>query len=225
MDRSFRERLPSSAVPLVAEIEEALGRAIEVRQGEREMGSVDAASLWCGGRDGNIYYFHPDDFVAQAGVHELLHLHRWWVEKVPQLVPVDEQPGNTWRLTSQIENALEHLVIVPREADYGFEPYNHWNRVATQTWAGQLPGWQPHLLAYLTVDGLVTDQRVKDNARRILRERKLLEKAITFSRAVRQRLAEKRSLLSFVVPALGLDPADHLMMFLGPEDYAALSRD
>lgn len=62
--------------------------------------------------------------MAQGVTHELLHIERYWMEHVPQLYPADRR---NWKNCAQMENALEHLVIVPREADYGFDPHRHWN--------------------------------------------------------------------------------------------------
>ena len=73
-----------------------------------------------------IFIRSEESFQPQGILHELLHIHRYWVEAVPQVMPAkgDRNTDESWRITSQIENTLEHLVIVPREADYGFEPYS-----------------------------------------------------------------------------------------------------
>ena len=44
-------------------------------------------------------------------VHELLHIHRYWVETIPQLVPWpgDAMAQDTWHMTSAIENDIDTL--------------------------------------------------------------------------------------------------------------------
>jgi hypothetical protein len=76
----------------------------------------------------------PSKIEPQAVVHELLHIHRNWVEGVPQWQPVPDKicPESRAYIGGN-ENLLEHLTIVPREADYGFDRAA-WNGFARKGW-------------------------------------------------------------------------------------------
>jgi hypothetical protein len=67
-------------------------------------------------------------------LHELLHIHRYWVQHTPQLEPLVDHESN-WEITRRIEDALEHLVIVPREANFGFAPRLQWHETAMLEWS------------------------------------------------------------------------------------------
>jgi hypothetical protein len=74
------------------------------------------------------------DIDPQGIVHELLHIHRYWVEGVPQCQPVPEKRSpQSLSYIGGTENLLEHLTIVPREAEYGFDR-SVWNGFARKKW-------------------------------------------------------------------------------------------
>jgi hypothetical protein len=60
-------------------------------------------------------------------------IQRYWIEHAPQLEPLLNHESN-WDVTGRIENVLEHLVIVPREANFGFAPRPQWDEVARREW-------------------------------------------------------------------------------------------
>lgn len=120
-------------------------------------------------------FIRDGHFVAQDIVHELLHAHRFWIEGVPQLVAAGGD-NNQWDITSEVENALEHVVIVPREARYFPDTYAYWNATAAVNWAvfprRYADVWarrKAAFILYLTTFKLVTSAEVQDAARAALR--------------------------------------------------------
>ncbi len=64
------------------------------------------------------YISIPDagNINPNAIVHEVLHLHRYWVEAIPQMDAVNDVCQDVELMTS-IDNTLEHLMMVPQERD------------------------------------------------------------------------------------------------------------
>lgn len=78
-------------------------------------------------------------FPAGSVLHELLHLQRVLVEGVPRLVVADTLSDELWspRLVDSLvaqDNALEHLVIVPREMDLLPERRDYWEAKMVRVW-------------------------------------------------------------------------------------------
>ena len=79
--------------------------------------------------DGATIYLHDFDAVDLHGVvHELLHIRRYWSDGVPMIQPARNGEANR-NAMQNIENGLEHLVIVPQEATFGLDTAGYWNSV------------------------------------------------------------------------------------------------
>lgn len=84
-------------------------------------------------------------FPAGSVLHELLHLRRILVEGVPRLVVADTLSDELWslrlvdRLVAQ-DNALEHLVIVPREVEVLPERRAYWEAKMVRIWSDLAAG-------------------------------------------------------------------------------------
>ena len=159
---------------------------------------------------------------AHGILHELLHVQRYWVEGVPQVMPIKDAPDNNWGVTSEIENCLEHQIIVPREADYGIEPYSYWNRTEEILWE-RYP-WpdisEPFarrkvcLLGWLSVCRLVTDERVRSHAEFCLHEEGMLAEAERFRKKIFKTIHHKPSALSAAVRFLRIPRKDVLLVYM-----------
>lgn len=80
--------------------------------------------------------YFPDGAVR----HEVLHAHRLHVAHVPRLAVAEDadwDPAFESGLT-QVDNALEHLVIVPTELQHHPERLAHWDAVMSQLWGQKL---------------------------------------------------------------------------------------
>jgi hypothetical protein len=210
MADELRERvradLPVSVLKLMDDIETYARKPIAVRLNPYPVSSTDpnpegpAAAV---SKDEAVIYLRNLEANDPQGIlHELLHIERYWVQSVPQVEPLSND-RNQWAITSSIENSLEHLVIVPREADYGFDLFLHWNKVARENW-GRYP-WpeiddpfarkKNSLLGSLGLE-LVNDQAVLSEARKCLRAEGLEENAIQFSKRIRELIRRKPQAVS-----------------------------
>lgn len=133
------EALPSKALNLLDAIENFAKREIrfvghDAVPGHLKYPGYKSTTTYTGLDHIHASIILPSSIDPQAVVHELLHIHRYWVEGVPQWQPV---PGKSDpRSLSCIggnENLLEHLSIVPREAEYGFDRAA-WNGFARKKW-------------------------------------------------------------------------------------------
>jgi hypothetical protein len=137
--KQFKEVLPDSARGLVDSIEAACICDIEVRQDSDLLPRDDHSPVACTiTKDLKplILYRVEEDFAASGVVHELLHLERYLVSGVPQLQPVTTDMGG---FVEGIENILEHLIIVPKAAEYGFDQVVDEERNASQQWESLTP--------------------------------------------------------------------------------------
>ena len=85
-------------------------------------------------------YFPPGSVL-----HELLHLRRVLVEGVPRLVVAETLSDELWspRLVDSLvaqDNALEHLVIVPREVEVLPERRAYWEAKMVRIWGDLAAG-------------------------------------------------------------------------------------
>lgn len=165
--------------------------------------------------DSAAIYLRSADSDPHGILHELLHLKRYWIEQIPALTTTSDIAGNK-RITDQLDNELEHLVIVPLEANYGFEPFEHWNQIEESHWT-KYP-WPDAtatfvrrrfcLMRWLSANMLVTREPVRDMARDCLVREGIWGEAEAFRKKVLRVLSHKPSLASAAVRFLGLPHGD-----------------
>lgn len=140
-----------------------------------------------------------DSVDARGATHELLHIHRAWVEGIPQLRPVKAEPTlENFRACSLIENDLEHLIVVPREKDYGFDSAAYWNDTAKNFWDNYPWPLVPRpagrrnnaLLARLTLE-LASDPAIWAQAKECLVAEGLYAEAERFAGRIKEFLPNK----------------------------------
>jgi hypothetical protein len=205
VEPQFKTRLPSAVQQLVDELERFADLPIHVAVNPRPASPTDpnpehlAAEVT--ERSATVLIRSRDAVPAYGVLHELLHVQRFWTESIPQVMPVlgDRAPSNQWQVTSDIENALEHIVIVPREAEYGFDPFPYWNETTRTNWSrypwpNMTDPWARRkncLLGALTDAFLVNDPDVKQLVERGLRGEGLLAEARRFTEKIRRVLGSK----------------------------------
>jgi hypothetical protein len=225
MDTFYKAQLPSNVVTLVDRIESFAKREISVAINNRPISPTspnpDSLAARVTPTEATILLRSKDVFPPHDVLHELLHIERLWVERIPQLVPVHDPHGTRSKIATIIENALEHLVIVPREANYGFDPYPYWNQTCRRTWA-EYPWpvmtdlWQRRkacLLGWLTVSYLVNDSEVKGHVEDCLRKEGQagpiqLDEAKRFSARIGEKLVSKPQAQSAVLRFLEIPRTD-----------------
>ena len=216
MDPRNKDALPENMQRLVDEIEAFAGIPIEVALIPKVPSPTDPNpdSTACQVTEKSATIIIRSELVQpEAVLHELLHIQRYLVEGVPQLTLIlgEDAPETNWQLMNEIENVLEHLVIVPRAADYGFEPYEYWNKTAQTNWS-RYP-WpeatdrrarrQVCLLGSLDAL-LVTDAGVKQLVERCIAQEGFLTEARLFTDKVKRVLASKPQTIATVLRFLRL---------------------
>ena len=226
MDLRFLEKLHPDVQALVRDIETFASTEIEVRlaptPSSKAAASPKAVALMATEKGATLLYREEDEFRSRAALHELLHLRRYWLDRVPQLAALDDPQGDKTRIANEIENTLEHLIIFPQEAGYQFDPsvgINAGERQRWQSypWANINEPWarrKPALLSWLTVDALVTDEAVKRLARRYLQDEGLLEEAENFADKIQRLKNSKERCLATVVRFLQIPRHEAEMIYL-----------
>jgi hypothetical protein len=145
MQAEYLARLQEAVQAFVHEVEVGAGANIEV---------IPDSGLNTGGPTGQgklkidieahcVRLLAPTNgYFPNGGVrHEVLHVKRLLVDGVPRLAlseTVDWDPSFENALAT-VDNALEHLVIVPVELGYHTERRAHWEAVMERTWNVDLP--------------------------------------------------------------------------------------
>jgi hypothetical protein len=218
MDAFFKDQLPLNITALVDRIEafarHEIAVAVDTRPVSPTSPNPDRLAADVTERAATIYLRSRDVCPAHDVLHEVLHIERLWLEGIPQVMPAHDPELKT--VTSAIENALEHLVIVPREAAFGFDPYPYWNETSQRNW--QTYPWPTLtdvgarrmncLLMWLTVSQLVNDDGVKAHVERSLINEGLLDEARRFSARIVEKLPSKPHAISAVLRFLKIPTAD-----------------
>lgn len=226
MDQRFLQKLDSETQLLVKEIEDFASTEIQVRPTpappKRSAANPKAVALLASEKGATLLYRDEKDFRPQPVLHELLHLHRYWVDFVPQFLPVDDPDGDKTKIASQIENTLEHLIIVPKEQDYGFDPYAYYNETTKKNWENY--PW-PEIselwarrkncfLNWLSTNFLVTESDVKVLAEWCLRKEALLDEAKSFSDKIGRIRNSKERCISTAIRFLRIPRDEATMAYL-----------
>lgn len=211
MQSTFKDQLPANVVSLVDELERFSGCEICVALEESTSSATgpnpDRMATRVNERGAVILTRSEGIFPPQGVLHELLHIQRYWVEAIPQVMPIDVGNRDRWSVTSSIENVLEHQIIVPREAEFGFEPFQYWNKTERKLWE-QYPWpsltipWVRRknlLLGWLSVVSLVNDANVRSLAEGCLKKEGLLAEAERFAGKIGKTIHDKPRAISTVL--------------------------
>ncbi|WJR67226.1 hypothetical protein QTA58_00180 [Neorhizobium sp. CSC1952] len=157
---SIREMIIARLDPKVRalhdEIEEKLGRHIKYAYDQwRECPAVAVQFNLVDLR------IHHRDISSQEVLHELLHAKRYLIDKVPKLVPKVDNPNDS-DMMAVLENEIEHVAIVPMEADYGYDPYPYWNELCRTRWKKYPWAFSGNVLRTNVMLGVLNLTRVND---------------------------------------------------------------
>ena len=201
--------LPTNVQHLIDEIETAAGTPIIFAPNPYPISQTDPNPMGpaCAVTHTNatIYLRDTENIDDHDILHELLHIHRFWVEMVPQVLPTGDDSDHL-KITSSIENAVEHLIIVPKEADYGYEPYSHWNSMVRTNWrsypwpdmVSSFARRKNMLLGRLTLK-LVNDEATIELVENCLESEGLKEEADRFNAKIFSLLGNKPRAISCVL--------------------------
>lgn len=225
MESKYLQQLPVQAQKLVEEIENFAKLEIQMGPNPHPISKTDpnpdATALHVTEKEAVILLRNLDDFPLQGVTHELLHLHRYWNQQIPQLVPHNDPSDQNFAVTVAIENALEHLIIVPHEADYGFEPYEYWNQTQEKNWnrypwAENINTWSRRmncLIGWLSVNNLVTRDKLKLSVQAAIKKEGYWNEVEKYSAKIRKLLTSKVQCLTTTTRFLKIPNEDVRLLY------------
>lgn len=145
MQPEYLARLGQDVQEFVKAVETAAGLDIEVVPDAtlNLRGPLGLGKLKVDIESGSVRISAPTDgYFPDGGVrHEVLHVKRLYVDKVPRLSLAESvhlDPALEGALVVA-DNALEHLAIVPIELQHHPERLPHWEAVMARMWGAVLP--------------------------------------------------------------------------------------
>jgi len=157
MHPDYLARLSEPVQQFVLEVEEGAGIEIQVIADlkQNEGGTTGQGKLAININAQSIQLFAPTNgyFPDGAVRHEVLHVRRFHVQRVPKLALAESEEldnGFSSALTD-LDNAIEHVVIVPEELQFHPERRVHWEEVVRDVWLGlpSVPEIERRLAVYL----------------------------------------------------------------------------
>lgn len=206
MQPEYLGRLSKPVQQLVLEVEESAGVEINVilDPKQNEGGTTGQGKLAVDIDAQSIQLFAPTNgyFPDGAVRHEVLHVRRFHVDGVPKLALADSEKWDR-RFSDalgEIDNAIEHVVIVPEELQFHSDRRKHWESVMQKVWS-ELPvapeGERP-LAVYLHwtfLRHVLPDSPVVETARSFANEHALSEMADRFADQFKAVAASKEELV------------------------------
>ncbi len=138
MQPKYLHLLGDAVKQFVLEVEQDCGMPIDVFEESslNNTGPLGKGRLEVSIEPYRLRIFAPTNgyFPEGAVRHEVLHIHRFYVEGVPKLVLRNQTRDNRDLAENftDIDNALEHLVIIPLELQLNPERLEHWDAMATE---------------------------------------------------------------------------------------------
>ena len=206
--------LPSKSIRLLERVEEKVGwkvnflRADASDYGLREEDDIPAAGEFYP-TSSRILLF--TDVICPGQItHELLHFEQIYCLGVPMLEALPSLKSFFLAITGLIE----HLVIVPLEADYGFANPEKWNESTLRNWNLFLLEEEPDFVkswrlieTWLSCNELGSDQAIIDTVTSYLIANDGLSQATKLHSDVMGNLEERPMVVAIICQAMGIDTA------------------
>lgn len=210
MEQQYLKRLSTEVQAFVAHIESRIGMEVRVVREEalNSSGPMRQGMLKVDVEPDSVRLHVPtNDYFPDGAVrHELLHVQRMLLDNTPRLVPSDEALNDDSFAEGllQLDNAIEHLVIVPIELKLHPERAQHWESVMRKAWDKEVEGASDALnqrmcalLHWTFLSRTLPASAVSEYAGRMLEDLDLLLDAEMFSRALSARLDDKVAAVAF----------------------------
>jgi hypothetical protein len=209
MQSEYLARLSKPVQQFVLEVEEAADVGITVILDPKlnAGGTTGQGKLAVEINAHSIRLFAPTSgyFPDGAVRHEVLHVRRFHVEGVPKLALADSEEwdeGYSNALTD-LDNAIEHVVIVPLEIQFHPERRTHWEAVMWDVCLGlpDVPQGERHLavcLHWTFLQHVLPNSPAVEIARNFAKEHALLEIADQFADRFMSVAASKEELVGLI---------------------------
>ncbi len=231
MQPDYLARLSPDVRAFVQEVEAAAGVDIEVAPHEQlnTGGPFGHGKLKVEVHTTPVRLLAPTNGYFPDGgvVHEVLHMRRTRAEGVPLLVGADECGPELEQGLSSLDNALEHLAIVPEELTRRPERLEHWEAVMRRTWSEDLPRMAGHpaqriwaLVHWAFMRDVLAESEVVTIARAFLAGTGLQAEADTFADELLAVLADKPTAVRLCLKRFGLPQEMAALEFVSSETGA-----
>lgn len=209
MQQEYLNRLDPQLQIFISEVERRAGLAINVKPDIRQNhgGSTGLGKLAVNINSQRVEILAPTTgyFPDGAVRHEVLHIQRFHVARVPKLVLADDIDLDQMLSAAlvNLDNAIEHLVIVPRELEFHPDRRAHWEAMMTDV-SSNLPGVPEfdrplHVCLHWTfLKVVLPDSPSVENMKAFAIEHGLLERADDFANRIISVLPSKEETVSLI---------------------------
>ncbi len=219
MDREYLDRLREDTRNDVESIEQLIGFEIAVKvDSSRANNSSDLPeTLACEIDENGAQLLIPSrkNFPDPSVVHELLHIRRFLIDRVPKIVICDDyddwSPEQETGLT-KLDNQLEHLIIVPEELEKRPTRKDYWLSAITRALLklenDNLPdndSRQLLLTHWIFLHLVLKDEALIKCADRLIRQMDLADPAADYLEAARSSINSKEKLVRAAFHYLEID--------------------
>jgi hypothetical protein len=209
MQSEYLSRLSEPVQQLVLEVEEGAGVEINVILDPKlnEGGTTGQGNLAVIVNAQSIQLFAPTNgyFPDGAVRHEVLHVRRFHVEGVPKLALADSEGWDEGfaNALGDLDNAIEHVVIVPAELRFHPDRRKHWEAVMEHACLGlpEVPEAERRLavcLHWTFLRHVLPDAPAVEIARDFAKTNALLELADDFADQFKSVAASKEELVRLI---------------------------
>lgn len=217
MNSTYINKLPDDLQEFVLLIEETTGLEIEIEidasRAGRNKEEPDPLACVVNESEARLLLPAEDHFPEGSVLHELLHIKRFLVDGVPQITACEDRW--TPQLESvfvQLDNNLEHLIIVPLELQQRPERRQRWitvlDRVLGTLQAKQVSGPDRDFLSiytHLFAARVLQDSVLESKAVAALSTFGLMEHALLFEKAMMIAMESKESMVRLCVEQFSLN--------------------
>ena len=205
MKKHYLAKLPVDIQSFVIDIEREaeidIRVAVDDSRAGRHQGEPDPLACDIDEDGATILIPRADYFPGGSVLHELLHINRFLVEQVPQINICD----NHWdpqleTVFGQLDNNLEHLVIVPEELRRRPARRDRWisviDRTLSEIRTGKLQQADRDFLGIYTlafIEHVLNDPCLRERSESILDGLGLRDRAVAFREAIIPALASKEA--------------------------------
>jgi hypothetical protein len=198
MESIYLDKLNGNNQSLVKEIEKYIGVEIIVeREPERKNMGCDMENI------PKILTPVETDFRNSSVYHELLHIHRIWVQRIPLIVVCGEESSSDWERgdrLSRVDNNIEHFVIVPEEIKRFSKRKCYWEeRIKIflnkfDSLDSDQKEWNA-LINWAFIEHVLPDSDLKKDANRLVKKLDIADRANSFMQDIRSSINNKRRLV------------------------------
>ena len=218
MNIKFSSQLSQDMQTFVIELEENAGVTVEVE--------VKPSNTSCGSYHENLSCEIQSDFAKiitpredffpnESVFHEALHIKRFLIQGIPQIIDNPECDGWYPELGSKLlilDNQLEHSVIVPIELQKFPQRMGYWSKIMQRIFQEDLPKIQnmlemkrDSLIHWAFIEIVMPNDPVRKVAYKFLTKNGLIRYAENFVNEIKPFISSKEKLFPIVLNHLELD--------------------